>query len=73
MVEDFLDGWTTYGKSYRDFENDDLNDTGTLVVIGGSTYLLGDTNRLGGICDDCVAFERDEIVEKYKKVIDKTW
>lgn len=49
-----------------------LNQPGTLIEIdenGVSTqYLIGDINKLRGVCDDCVAFRESAIVKRYKVI-----
>ena len=49
-----------------------LNKPGTLIEIeDGSQYLIGHINVVAGVCDDCVEFERDMIVVRYKVVWEK--
>lgn len=46
--------WTEYGRSFDDFQNDGLNQPGTLIQLAtGEERLIGDINPLGGVCDDC--------------------
>jgi len=49
-----------------------LNKPGVLIEVehDGAThqYLLGDINCSRGVCDDCVAFEKDAIVKRYRIV-----
>jgi hypothetical protein len=54
------------------FEAMGLNKEGTLIEVdvGGKLkqYLIGDINRLRGVCDDCTAFDSGAIVKRYKVV-----
>lgn len=46
-----------------------LNKPGTLVLMeNGKLYLIGDINCIRGMCDDCTAFEAEDIVVAYKVV-----
>ena len=60
----------------------ELNQPGTLVEIEwgegfskekNRTLLIGDINKVCGVCDDCTAFPEDAKVLRYKKVLEKTW
>ena len=52
------------------FHKRKLNKTGTLVEITikdkPQVFLIGDINPLRGVCDDCVAFNNDVIVKRYR-------
>lgn len=71
--------WVAYQeaiKAYDDGENQksfcgrELNKPGTLieVLIGKELkqLLIGDINSLGGVCDDCMGFDKNAIVVRYK-------
>jgi hypothetical protein len=64
--------WVKTGEQPDSFTKQGLNRPGTLIKVKLSdgkkkTYLIGDINRLCGVCDDCQAFQGDTtIVEKYK-------
>jgi len=49
-----------------------LNKAGTLIEVESgdetSQYLIGDINKLQGVCDDCMAFDANAIVKRYKIV-----
>jgi hypothetical protein len=49
-----------------------LNKPGVLIEVEHDSathqYLLGDINCSRGVCDDCVAFEKDAIVKRYRIV-----
>ena len=59
----------------KSFSGLGLNKPGVLIEIecGNKTeqYLIGDINCIRGVCDDCVAFEKDVIVKRYKIVWEK--
>jgi len=38
-------------------------------MAGGETYLIGDVNPLGGVCDDCAAFDSTDIVVRYRVLV----
>ena len=78
------DGWIKtnlpYGHVYgkKDWSQLDsfckrgLNQPGTLIKMkNGDQYLIGDINELRGVCDDCTAFEKDNIVVGYKIIYQK--
>jgi len=46
----------------------ELNKAGTLIDTKYGKFLIGDINKLKGICDDCVAFEYETIVKRYKVI-----
>lgn len=71
--------WLTYQaqiKTYSDnmdkksFCGRKLNMPGTSieVLVGKELkqYLIGDINSLGGVCDDCMGFDKNTIVVRYK-------
>lgn len=62
--------WIKYGLSWEDFcwKKDNLAKVGTLVEINNKIYLIGDINELGGVCDDCMDFDKIDIVTRYKKI-----
>ena len=70
--------WKKYGKTWRELRNKGLVKAGTILELkgrqGGSgtettaRYLIGDINKLGGVCDDCMAFDDDAIVLRYREV-----
>lgn len=54
------------------FASKGLNEPGTQVrMADGSTYLIGDINQNRGVCDDCVEFDADTIVEAYRVLVTK--
>ena len=43
-----------------------LNNPGVLVRMqDGSEYLIGDINKIRGVCDDCTEFSEEAIVSAY--------
>jgi hypothetical protein len=45
---------------------------GMLVRLkNGLEYLIGDVNLNRGVCDDCTAFDKDDIIVAYKIVWEK--
>lgn len=46
----------------------DLNKPGTIVETDEGQYLIGHINETRGVCDDCVQFEHDTIIKRYKIV-----
>jgi len=68
--------WVFNHKEYnkKSFCELKLNKTGTLVEIQfknseTKTYLIGDINKLGGVCDDCTEFDENSIVKRYKTIL----
>ena len=66
--------WISFGKSWRDFNegypNKERSVPGIQIELeGGSRYLIGDINDLGGECDDCPAFGRGVIVVRYRVLL----
>jgi hypothetical protein len=39
---------------------------GVEVEVNGKRYLLGDINKAGGTCDDCMSFDPSDIVTRYR-------
>jgi len=69
--------WKKYGKTWREFRSHGLSKVGTILEVKGNghhprpvtaRYLIGDINKLGGVCDDCMAFDEDAIVLRYREV-----
>ena len=42
---------------------------GTQVEVDGKCYLIGDINPNKGTCDDCVAFDSEAIVTRYRVLL----
>jgi hypothetical protein len=58
-------------ESELSFYGRGLNVPGTLIEMAdGAIYLIGSINTARGCCDDCAAFEREDIVKRYKLVYD---
>ena len=65
--------WIKFGLPYgpiysenKSFCEMGLNKPGTLIKMKGKKiYLIGDVNPLGGVCDDCMNFDRKDIVKEY--------
>jgi hypothetical protein len=55
-----------YGKAWREFCKDGLNNAGTVVEIGGCDYLIGDANESGGGCECCSVISCDRVVTAYR-------
>lgn len=60
------------------FRNHELRRPGVLIevkdeVSAPKQYLIGDVNKNGGVCDDCMAFSHCAIVLRAKVLIDKDW
>ena len=70
--------WKKYGKTWQEFRSHGLSKVGTILEAKGihghhgtettARYLIGDINKLGGACDDCMAFDDDAIVLRYREV-----
>jgi hypothetical protein len=60
--------WEAAQPNQKSFCGRGLNQPGTLVIVDGEQFLIGDINPLRGVCDDCTAFARDAIVQRYKVV-----
>ncbi len=69
--------WTTYGKTWDEFCESGLNTAGTHIHIHDSdlseyiTYLIGDVNRVGGVCDDVSAIRPNEIISRYRVLLEE--
>jgi hypothetical protein len=72
-----FDNILTTRKQDPCFTNMNLDKAGTLIEVelkkeDGNIeivqYLIGHINENCGVCDDCVAFERNTIVKRYKIV-----
>jgi hypothetical protein len=62
--------WITYGKNFRDFKNEKLNEPGVQVETeSGNTYLLGEVNMMGGCCDDCPDLCSNDIIVRYRRLL----
>lgn len=61
--------WTEFGRPWMEFWALNLADPGVEVMVGGRAYLIGDINGQGGICDDCLAFSKGEIVTRYRRAL----
>jgi len=47
---------------------DNLSDRHVIEIeaTDGSTYVLAQTNFLGGVCDDCVEIDRNLLAKRYR-------
>lgn len=60
------DGWVSYKRSFKRFMGDGLNLPGTRIITeDGKMYIIGNINTNGGVCDCCIEFSKDTIIEKY--------
>ncbi len=59
-----------YGKTWRSFKRDSLNKPGTLIEVEDKFFLIGNINEMSGLCNCCHAFTPDEIVSRYRMLID---
>ena len=41
-----------------------------IELVSGKRHLIGDINTAGGVCDDCPAFEPEEIIARYRVLLD---
>ena len=56
------------------FCGQDLNQPGTIVELeNGNRLLIGDINKLGGVCDDCQDEIRNETIIKRYVILSKDW
>ena len=72
--------WIEYNKTWKEFKDDGLAIPGTIIRVCNfyyykfedieRTYLIGDINILGGICDDCVDVQNNYEVTKYRIIED---
>lgn len=54
-------------ESKKSFIGNGLNKSGTLIELeDGRQFLIGEINTTGGICDHCLAFNREIIIKRYK-------
>ena len=54
------------------FSKRELNKPGSLIKMeDGEYFLIGDINKLSGICDDCTEFSKNSIVVSYKVLLTK--
>jgi hypothetical protein len=68
-----MEDWNDFSGTWRDFRDSDHCEPGVLVEVDGSVHLIGDINRLGGVCDDCMAFDYEAKVTRYRRVVEKDW
>ena len=68
--------WIEYGKTWKEFRQDKLNVSGTIIDVKSNNKdikdqecLLGDMSIQGGQCDCCPGISRDSIVKRYKKIV----
>lgn len=66
--------WINFGKPWNEFNegypNKDRSVPGVQIEMAdGTRYLIGDINQLRGVCDDCNAFDRDEVVARYRYLL----
>lgn len=68
-----MSDWIEYGKSWKDFADDQLNNSGTVIECDdGATLLIGNINELSGVCDCCAEFTHgNTIIVRYKVVYTK--
>ena len=65
--------WIDYGKSWSKFCTENLNRSGTQIEVQDfndltkqDVYLIGDINKLGGVCDCCSGVLPGETVIRYR-------
>lgn len=55
-----------FDEGKESFSKLGLNKPGTIICMeDGTQYLIGDINKFKGVCDDCTAFEKEDIVKEY--------
>ena len=68
-----MNDWIEINLSWNEFSNKNLANPGTIIEVEGSKHLIGDINTQRGVCDDCTAFKNNDIVTRYKVLIEKDW
>jgi hypothetical protein len=59
--------WIEYGKSWKDFQDEGLNQPGAVIELeDGTVYLIGDINMNGGLCDCCRGIKHNHLVVRYR-------
>ena len=63
--------WHQVSMTWREFRNSEFCKPGTIVTVKNynkkwKDYLIGDININGGVCDDCMNFEYEAKVKRYK-------
>lgn len=69
-----MNDWVVYGKTWEEFRLDKLNKPWLIVEVNGrerkGELLIGDVNEQGGQCDCCLLIHNEDIVVRYRQVID---
>lgn len=70
--------WVPISMTWREFQYTKECAVGTLIQVKLASkekreYLIGDINVLGGVCDDCMEFDKNSKVLKYKVLFKKDW
>lgn len=75
--------WKNSNLEWLEFCKNELNQPGTLVEVVWydskkkpitKIFLIGDINKVCGVCDDCTAFPAEEAkVLRYRQVVEKSW
>lgn len=62
--------WTDCRMPWSRFREAGFARAGTLIYVRSRSkpYLIGEINELGGVCDDCTAFDDGEVVTQYATV-----
>ena len=75
-IKEKAETWSEYNEPWYTFKYSNFAQPGTIIEIQDGTetktFLIGDINCLGGVCDCCVEFVKSATVIRYKKLIDKT-
>ena len=59
--------WIEFNDTWWEFRHHGLAQPGVRIECSnGSEILIGDINTLGGVCDDCLAFDGDNVITKYQ-------
>jgi len=65
--------WIEFGGNWGSFREQGLNRPGTQLDVQNcfdltkhKLYLIGDINKLGGICDDCVGISSRATIIRYR-------
>lgn len=61
--------WFEVNEKFRDLRQCGKIQPGMIIEMeNGERYLVGDINCNGGICDDCMAFDWEDVVKRYIRI-----
>lgn len=69
-----MTNWEPFGKTFgeliKEFEQRHESLVGCQVQTQVDCFLIGHVNAAGGVCDDCVDLNRQDVVTRYRRLVD---